>query len=173
MPFPTSVNITQAPAVAGDFASSNPRNAVTSNVSGWTAGSGGVAVGTFAWGDLTSTDSVLSQGGTGVPTGFVARELGDALITTYLSETGNVIPQGFPVPLFNAGDFWVNNSGSGAAAIGMKAYANLTTGVVLFDATGQVGSHSGYVETKFYCVGWGGGTGAQNELVIISDKSLD
>jgi hypothetical protein len=171
MSFPNSVNITQAPALPGDFASANPRHAAPGNVGAWVAGSGGVAVGSFAWGDLTSTDSVVTNAGSGVPTGFVARSFGEAMITTYLAENGLTIPQGFPVPLYVGGDFWVKNTGSSAAAINSKAYASNTTGAVQFAATGQ--TISGYTETKWYCVGWGGGSGAQNEVVKISSVSLD
>jgi hypothetical protein len=167
--FQTAVNITQAPAVEGDIASVNPRRAAPSAAGGWTAGSGGVTIGRFAWGDLTSTDSVLVNNAvSGVPNAIVAREE-QALITTYLSESGLVIPQGYSVgSAYSGGDFWVKNTGSATSAVGNKAYAKLADGTIIFDATGQVGSHSGYVETKWYA--WT--IGAQNELVKISDTPI-
>ena len=171
MPFQTSVSITQAPALPGDFASVNPRVSTPGAPGAWVAGAGGVAVGSFAWGDLGATDSVAINSGSGVPTGFVAREFGDALITVYLAETGNTIPQGFAVPLFNGGDYWVRNTGTLAAAINSKAFASLTTGVVQFAAAGA--TVAGFIETKFICVGLGGGTGAINEVVKISSTTLD
>ncbi len=167
--FPNTMNLTQAPAVEGQLASLNPRHAVPGAAGAWTAGTGGVTVGRFVWGDLTSTDSVLVNNGSGVPTGIVANEL-SALITTYLAENGLTIPAGYPVPsVYNAGDIWVKNTGSATSAVNNKAYAKLTDGTIIFDATGQVGSHTGYVETK-----WSAATiGAQNELVKITSVTLD
>lgn len=172
MPFPTSMNLTQAPAVEGDYASDNPRSALPGAPGAWVAGSGGVTIGRFAWGDLGVTDSILLNAGSGVPHGFVARDMGEGLITTYLTEYGMLIPQGFPVgSIFNGGDFWCKNSAGSTATIGMKAYASLTTGQVQFAATG--GSIGGYIETKFIAVGFGGGTGVVGELVKISSTTLD
>ena len=171
MPFPNSMNLTQAPAVEGDFASDNPRNALSGAPGAWVAGSGGVLIGRFVWGDLGATDSILLNAGSGVPHAFVAREFGDALITTYLTESGMLIPQGFPVPAFNHGDFWCKNSAGSTAVIGQKAYASNTTGQIQFANAG--GSISGYTETKFIAVGFGGGTGAVGELVKISSTTLD
>ncbi len=170
MAFPNSMNLTQAPGIEGRFASLNPRHSALSATGGWTAGSGGVTVGRFAWGDVTSTDSVLVNNGSGAPTCFVANEFGSAMITTYLAESGMVIPVGYPVPgAYVGGDFWVKNTGSATSAVGNKAYAKLTDGTIIFDATGQVGSHSGYVETK-----WIAATiGAQNELVKMTSVVID
>jgi len=168
MGFQTSVNLTQAPATEGDIASLNPRHALSGAAGAWVAGAGGVTVGRFAWGDLAATDSVLVNAGSGIPTCFVAREMGDSLVTTYLAETGMVIPQGFPVPdVYVSGDFWVKNAGAGASAVGNKAYASNTTGQVQFAATG--GTISGYTETK-----WIAATiGAAGELVKMTSVSLD
>jgi hypothetical protein len=163
------MNITQAPGVEGQIASLNPRHAAPGAAGAWTAGTGGVTVGRFAWGDLTATDSVLVNNGSGVPTGIVANEL-SAMITTYLAENGMTIPAGFPVPGFYiACDIWVKNTGSATSAVGNKAYAKLSDGTILFDATGQVGSHSGYVETKWYAAT----IGAQNELVKMTSVAFD
>ena len=49
MPFPGQVNVVQAPAIAGDFASSNPRFVVPAGPGDMVAGSAGVTVGLFAW----------------------------------------------------------------------------------------------------------------------------
>jgi hypothetical protein len=168
MGFQTSVNITQAPAVEGDIASLNPRHVLPGAAGSWVAGSGGVTLGRFAWGDLTGTDSVLVNSGSGAPTCIVAREIGDALITTYLSEAGMTIPQGFQVGLpLIGGDVWVKNTGAGAAAIGQKAFASLTTGQVQFAAAGA--TVSGYIETKWYAAT----IGAAGELVKITSTVLD
>lgn len=140
MPFQTQVNVQPAPAVAGDFASTNPRFVVNAGPGGLVAGPAGVAVGLFAWAysplDADLSPAVVSNTGTGAVTGFVAREQ-QGLIATYLAETSMVIPQGFPVTLFAGGDFWVKNNGSGQALIGQKAYASYATGQVSFAATGS------------------------------------
>ena len=132
----TSVNVTQAPAIAGDFASTNPMHtALTPNEGSFQAGPNGCTIGLWAW--IDATGYYLNNAGAGAPNGFVARTQ-SALITTYLSAYGNTIPAGFQVGnVFDKGDFWVANTGSVAAQRGMKAYANLTTGVTTFNWTGN------------------------------------
>lgn len=170
MAFPNTMNMTQAPAVEGQIASLNPRHATPGAAGAWVAGSGGVVVGRFAWGDITATDSILiNSAESGAPTAFVANEFGAAIVTTYLAETGMTIPEGFQVPgVYNGGDFWVKNTGTATSAVGDKAYAKLADGTILFDATGQVGSHAGYVETKWYAAT----IGAQNELVKMTSVAI-
>lgn len=170
MTFPTSVNVQPGVAVAGDFASTNPRVAVSAGPGGLVAGSSGVTVGLFGWIDTTSTDpngqgTLVNNTGSGVPTGIVARRQ-QALVTTYLAEASNVIPAGFPVTLFSSGDFWVKNAGSGAAAIGNKVFVKTADGTVNFAAAGA--TVSGSVETKFFALS----AGAANELVKISSHAL-
>ncbi len=132
----TSVNITQAPAVAGDFASVNPMHAaMTPDEGSFQAGSSGCTIALWAW--LDATGYYLNNYGSGTPTAFMARTQ-EALITTYLSSYGNTIPAGFMAGnAFDKGDFWVNNSGSTQAQNGMKAYANLQTGQTTFNWTGN------------------------------------
>ena len=80
MSFQTTVNLQQAPAVAGDFASANPRANVLAGEGALVADTGGCVVGRFAW--LSSEKAKNS--GTGSPAGFVHREM-NALITTFLA----------------------------------------------------------------------------------------
>ncbi len=165
MPFQTSVNLTQAPAVAGDFASANPRHSVLSVPGGFVAGAAGLTIGLFAWAD-SATGTVLLNSGTGAPTGFVHRDL-QALITTYLAEYGMTIPAGFGVgELFNGGDFWVKDAGASAVTIGMKAFANNTNGTISFAAAGA--TVSGSTETKWYAQT----AGAAGELIKMTDTPL-
>ncbi len=148
MSFQRVVNIAQAPAVAGDFASSNPRHSQLSVPGGFVAGPNGLTVGLFAWAD-TATGTILSNTGTGLPTCFVHRNQ-QAMLTTYLQEYGMTIPAGFGVgEMFSGGDFYVVNAGTSATTIGMKAFANTTNGTVSFAAAGT--SVTGSVETKWYC----------------------
>jgi hypothetical protein len=146
MPFQSQVNTVPAPAVAGDFASYNPRDTVLAGPGGLVAGSAGVTVGNFAWWSASAIDQdsapqIVNSFGSGPVTGFVHRNQ-QALITTYLAETSLTIPAGFPVTLFASGDFWVKNSGTTEATVGMNAYANYSNGAVTFAAAGSVSSAS-------------------------------
>lgn len=132
---PNQINAQPAPAVAGDFCSHNPRWSVNAGPGGLVAGVGGVTVGRFAWWDTVNHTTVLNSGA-GAPTGFVHREQ-QALITAYLANASNVVPQGFGVTLMSGGDFWVLNDGATEALIGQKAYASLANGKINFAATGS------------------------------------
>ena len=140
MPFPSQVNAAQAPAVAGDFASTNPRMSVLAAAGGLVAGAAGVTVGRFAWTtephDSDGTAAIVNNFGTGPVTGFVHRAQ-QALITAFLAESSMVVPQGFPMTLFSGGDFWVQNDGTTVAVPGQKAYASFANGKVNFAATGS------------------------------------
>jgi len=138
--FQTFTNGLQAPGIAGDFASANPRATVVSSQqygnTGFVAGPNGLTIGLFAWLD-PATRRLASNSGAGAPNGFVHRAA-EALITTYLTAFGLTIPQGFPAGnIFDSGDFFVVNNGTTLATPGMKAYANNTTGVASFAATGN------------------------------------
>ena len=80
MGFQTQVQAQQAPAVAGDFASANPRAAVVSPEGGFVAGAAGVTVGRFAW--IQADGVTVLNTGTGKPDGFIHREQ-QAFITVF------------------------------------------------------------------------------------------
>lgn len=145
MGFQIQVNAQQAPAVAGDFASSNPRAAVVAPEGGFVAGAAGVTVGRFAW--IQPDGVTVLNTGTGKPDGFIHREQ-QAFITTYLAEASNVVPVGQPVTIMRTGDYFATATGK-AAVKGEKAFANLTDGTVQFAAAGA--NVAGYVETDFVC----------------------
>ncbi len=139
--FQTSVATQPAPAVEGDFASANPRFVFDAGPGGLVAGPNGCTVGRFAWVQASPMDpngagKWANNNGAGAVTGFVHREQ-QALITTYLAESGMVIPAGFPVTLSTGGDFWVKNAGSGQALPGQKCYARISDGAAQFAATGS------------------------------------
>lgn len=164
--FQRTVNMQQAAAVAGDFASANPRSSYVSHEGGLVAGAKGVTIGRFAWVNLLGQ---AENEGTILPAGFVARsgQQGHALITEYLGEVSSLIPQGFEVTLHRSGDFYVQNDGTGAAAIGSKVFANLTDGKI---STGVAGATvAGHVETEFWVTSYPvGGNGAVGELFVMS-----
>lgn len=141
--FQKTVNLYPAPAVAGDFASGNPKASTVGPEAGFVAGSGGVTVGCFAW--IQSDGVTVLNSGSGAPDGFIHRDQ-QALITNYLGESSNVIPVGFPVTLMRTGDYFVADTVA-AAVKGNKAFAKLTDGTMQPAAAGA--TVSGYVETNF------------------------
>ena len=148
--FQSLANLYPAPGFPGDFATENPRRSVVASDAlggnvGLVAGSGGINAGTFAW--LQSDGVTVLNSGSGAPTGFKAREL-DGVLSTYLASYTVNTPQGFPVTLFESGDFWMLAGNSTAAVVGQKVWASTTTGGT---TTGPSGTPiSGYVETPFY-----------------------
>lgn len=149
--FQRTVNLQQAAAVAGDFASANPRSSVVSHEATLVAAAVGVVVGRFAWATLAGlvSNSVVGSGNTAnnKPTGFVARQQGAALITTYLAEISNTILQGFEVTLQATGDYWVAPI-TNTVTIGQKAFANLGTGEIQGAAAGA--TIAGFVGTATF-----------------------
>jgi hypothetical protein len=107
------------------------------------AGAAGVTVGRFAW--VQADGVTVLNTGTGKPDGFIHREQ-QALISTYLAEASNVIPQGFPVTVMRTGDYFATATVA-AATKGKKAFANLTDGTMQPAAAGA--TVAGFVETDF------------------------
>lgn len=157
--FPGQVNVQPAPAVEGDWASTNPRTMVLSGPGGLVAGNAGVIVGRFAWitdqfldGD-NAPAIVNSFGGnamgfpayTGpvpvVPAGIVPR-VQQGLIQTYLTSSGMTIAAGYMVSILASGDIWVKNAGTTNALVGQACYANFADGRALFGAYGTIGVSS-------------------------------
>jgi len=164
--FPTVVRVQPAPAVAGDFASANPRASVLAGPGALVAGSAGVTVGRFAWID-PATYTLVANTGAGLPAGFVAREQ-QALITIFLAETSNLVPQGYPVTLYNEGDFWVRNGNATAEAVpNQKAFVNYADGSIYFAAAGATPT-SAAVVTASVAASTGSFTGsiADNVMTI-------
>lgn len=124
--FPTKVNLNQAPAVRGDFASQNPRASMLAGQGALVAPAGGLIVGNFASVLKNSTGDTVEQGfTTGNEIGFLAREE-QALISAYLAGDSLVVPQGFMVTLYTEGDFYAY-FGNGANP-GDTVYMDETTG---------------------------------------------
>lgn len=157
MSFQKVVNSQPAPGLVGGFCSNSTHlHSVLAGPGQIVAGAGGVVIGTFAW--LDSTMTKASNSGPGTPDGFVGREGNFALITGFLQETGSTIQSGMDMTLYNGGDFWVVNSGTGEVTPRMKAYANNGTGLITFGATGTPpGAVSG--STAAVTAGTGSATG--------------
>ncbi len=149
--FPTQVGVQPAPAVEGDFASSNPRNSVLAGPGGFVAGASGLTIGRFCWRSQTALDgdgapAILNSFGNGVPVGFVGRNQ-QGLITAYLGASGMQIQAGFPCFAYSAGDFWVKNNGTTVAQVNQKAFANNLTGAASFGAAGAAASSASITGT--------------------------
>lgn len=140
--FPNKVNVNQAPAVRGDFASQNPRASLLAGQGQLVAPAGGLIVGNFAFVAKSANGDVASQSyASGDEIGFLAREE-QALISAYLAGDSLVVPQGFMVTLYTRGDFYAY-FGDGATP-GQAVYADETTGAAQSGSgttsfTGEVG----------------------------------
>ncbi|BCH11950.1 hypothetical protein MesoLj131c_62080 [Mesorhizobium sp. 131-3-5] len=139
--FQTQAAYNPAPAVEGDFASTNPRTTVMAAAGALVAGALGVIIGRFAWKSYAQVDSdnapaVVNNFGTGPVAGFIHREQ-QGLIEQYLQESTMLVPAGFPITVFDGGDFWVKNNGATPALDGMKVYANYADGKATAAATGS------------------------------------
>jgi hypothetical protein len=139
--FPNKVNLNQAPAVRGDFASQNPRASLLAGQGALVAPAGGLIVGNFAFVAKSANGDIVSQSyASGDEIGFLAREE-QALITAYLSGDTLVVPQGFMVTLYTEGDFYAY-FGDGATP-GGTVYADESTGAPTTSAgtsvTGEIG----------------------------------
>ena len=128
--FPNTVYAVAAPGVEGDFATAAPVHSVIAGPGGLVAGAGGVTIGRFVWLDPANHNIALNSG-VGIPAGIVAREM-QGLITTYLGETGFIIPSGFGVTAYNVADIWVKNAGTTEAQFYQKVYANQSNGSISF-----------------------------------------
>lgn len=158
MTFQKTVNITPAPAVAGDFASTNPRASVISPEGGLVAGAGGVTVGLFGW--IQAGGTTVLNSGTGAPDGFVMNSQ-QGLNTTYLGESNMVILAGTPVTLMRTGDYYAKSTVA-AAALRQKAFAKLADGTMQPANAGA--TVAGFVETAFVI----SKACALNELAVIT-----
>lgn len=143
--FQKTINNTQAPGVAGDFASTNPFASVLAGPGQLVAPAGGLLVGNFAW--VGPAGQVSQSFVAGYQIGFLGRNE-QALITQFLGESTLLVPAGFPVNLFNGGDFWAKFAAG--AAPGQNVYADPNNGAPYAGATAPAGASA---------TGIGGATG--------------
>lgn len=160
--FQTAINYQPGAAVAGDFASNNPRSNVLAGPGGLVAGAGGVTIGAFCWVQADSI-TVLNSGAT-APSGLIGRADMRGIITDYGAGYGFTIPQGYEVTAYNGGDFWVETTT--AATVGQSVFASTTTGQI---ATGAAGATiAGFVQTIFVVAS----AGVANGLIKISSAAI-
>lgn len=128
--FQKVINREPAPAVEGDFASSNPMASVLSAIEAGlvVAAAQAVRVGYFAWaGADGKVYSSAAAAGAGAVIGFVARQPNEpsALITAFLGESIMTLQAGMPCTLMSAGDYWANLPGGDPGDV---VYADNTSG---------------------------------------------
>jgi hypothetical protein len=138
--FQQFVNLYPAPGVWGARASNNPTAVVDAGPFNLTSGASGVTVGKMAWQQLTaatgkSVVNNFSPTAPVIPDGIIGNEQ-QVLITAWLAQYGLVVPAGYPVTIYNRGDFWAK-AVYGPVAIGNKVFANLFSGDVLGAAAGS------------------------------------
>lgn len=169
MSFQTEVNLTPAPAVAGDFASSNPRSTVLAGPGGLVTGPSGVTVGRFAW--IEADGKTVNNFGSApnAPDGFVHRDQ-QALITQFLGQAANLVPKGFGITLHRSGDFWALNNGPSALVKGSSIYASYADGSIWSaapsgaSATASVGStNTGSIGATFTA-----SAGSPSDLLVVT-----
>lgn len=135
----TQVGAQQVPAIAGDWASGNPRFFVNAGQGGLISGPSGLVVARAAWLSASVLDNdyapaVANNFGTGQIAGILHRQQ-QGLIINFLADASMSVPGGFPVALCSGGDLWVKNDGATVAQINQKAYANFADGKFTFAAT--------------------------------------
>lgn len=146
--FPSQVNSVQAPAVAGDFASANPRKTILAGEGALISGLGvingvvvqGAVVGRFCWATYQTVDNdnapgTLNTFGNGLPQGLISRKQ-VGLITQYLGTAVQYYQSGFQISGWSDVDLWVVNGGTTAAQVGQKAFASFADGSASFAAAG-------------------------------------
>lgn len=135
MGFQTSVNAQPAPAVAGDFASQNPRASVLASAGQLVAPTGGLVVGKFCF--VNPADGTVHAAYTsGYQIGFLGRN-SQGLITAFLADSTMVVPQGFMVTLFDEGEFYAAFPVA-APTPGVAVYAATADGTPQVSASGGV-----------------------------------
>lgn len=150
--FPNQVQSVQAPGVAGDFASANPRKTILAGEGALVSGLGvingvtvqGAVVGRFCWTTYQTVDNdnapgTLNTFGVGLPQGLVSRKQ-VGLITAYLGTAVQYLQTGFQISGWSDVDMWVTNAGAAAAEVGQKAFASYADGSASFAAAGSTPS---------------------------------
>jgi len=129
MTFQKTLNRDLPRGVAGDFASTNPRQNMLAGEGSLVAG-GPITVGQFAFADLT-TGKAYTAMSSGRRVGFVHRN--NQAIVPLGSAASMTIPTGREVALFTSGDFYVEAPAT--VAVGGTVYALDADGTVQAVAT--------------------------------------
>lgn len=130
--FQSFVNNELPIAVAGDFASANPRASVIAGPGAFVAPAAGTTVGVFAWFD-PATGIASNYYKANAFLGFIHRE-NQGLITAFLGISTMQVVQGNMVTGLDQGDFY--GVFAGGASVKQKVYVDPVTGALTGAATG-------------------------------------
>jgi|SRR5690554_1732662 len=155
MTFQQTLNRDLPRGVAGDFASTNPRNSMLAGEGALVAAEP-ITVGQFAFADL-ATGKVYSEFDTGLRVGFVHRN--NQAVVALGQAASMTIPTGKEVALFTSGDFYV--VAPATVAVGDTVYALDADGTVQAVATDA--QDTGFVFAE---------AGAAGDLVKITRFSI-
>lgn len=143
--FQSQVYQIPSPGLEGALAALNPLGYFPAGPGGMVAGDdgaadGGVLVGRWCWGDLSSVNldnqpTVVNNFGTGKPLGLLLNQL-QGLIPVFLKEASLLLPTGLPLQVCNNATVWIVNRGTTVAQVGQKAYASFADGSTSFAASG-------------------------------------
>jgi hypothetical protein len=161
--FQIAVATQPAPAVEGDFSSSNPWSSMLAGEGALTAGPAGVTVGRFAHALLTTGVVTSARPGGASRLGFVGRHQ-PQIITAFLGQASLLIPGGLETTLHDSGDFWCRFAAG--ATIGQKAFAADADGTATSAVAGTV--TAGQTETVWFVTS----TAAAGELAKISVRPV-
>lgn len=162
MGFQSSVNMYQAPAVAGDLLNDNP---VVYHDGTGIAGENGVEAGKFVWMALTNGQYIGSKAGEGAPAGVVQR-VQRAYNFDIKSDASMVIGKGEAFSTIVLGEVAVVCTNP--ATVGKAIFVNNTTGAISCADSGA--SVEGATETKFKVYTLLGNASEANQLVGISTR---
>lgn len=148
MPFQTRLNSDLPIAVAGDFASANPRASLFAAEGALVSGTPGVYCGQFAWVQPDGRSVTNFGSSNRQPDGFVHRNMA-GMIVAYLGESSMRVYPGFEVALFNEGEFFAKVAGSVAPTIGAQVFANFADGTVSFGSAPTAATATGSIGATF------------------------
>lgn len=126
MTFQSNVNREPSPAVDGDFASDNPRQAMVAGPGGLVTATGGVILGRFAWANEAGVVTNAKPGSGVARLGFAGREGQTAFITAWMGESTLTVPEGLGITLHTKADFWMRFAGGANA--GDSVFASFADG---------------------------------------------
>jgi hypothetical protein len=123
-----------APAIEGDWASSNPRASMLAGEGALVAGAAPVTVGRFGWASAAGLVS-NSFPGAGARVGFIGIHQQVALITSYLGGFSMAVQPGYEMTLHDTADVWMRFAAG--ATVGQKVFANYADGSAISGAAGS------------------------------------
>lgn len=157
MAFQQAVNLNPPIGVVGTFASIGVNHTALAGVEQFVAGTNGVVIARFAWGDTVggTVQNAKPTDTTNWVLGFVERDTNNGVITNWQGQYSMTVPSGLPIAIYDRGDFFVVSTT--IATVGQKVFASDTDGTIATAAAGA--TVAGFTETN-YTVAKSGAIGA-------------